>query len=105
MEVILIDQTKFQSPGNSKDFNERAEKLMTDSLKKLNQKGVLSSAMYESMKPKGTNTLRLYGLPKVHKPGLPLRFVLNMYNSAFHGAAKWLVIEDSGNFAQRNRAT
>nr|CAH8869990.1 unnamed protein product [Trichobilharzia regenti] len=43
------------------------------------------------MKPTGTNTTRLYGLPKVHKPGLPLRPVLDMYNSPFHGTAKLLV--------------
>ncbi|CAH8661633.1 unnamed protein product [Heterobilharzia americana] len=36
-------------------------------------------------------TPRLYGLPKQHKNGLPLRPVLDMTNSPYHTTAKWLV--------------
>ena len=33
----------------------------------------------------------MYGLPKIHKPGIPLRPILSMCHSAQHSLAKWLV--------------
>ena len=33
---------------------------------------------------------RLYGLPKLHKPDIPLRPILSMVNSPQHGLAKFL---------------
>ena len=33
----------------------------------------------------------MYGLPKIHKPGIPLRPILSMCHSALHSFAKWLV--------------
>ena len=33
----------------------------------------------------------MYGLPKIHKPGIPLRPILPMCHSAQHSLAKWLV--------------
>ncbi|CAH8821402.1 unnamed protein product [Trichobilharzia szidati] len=45
----------------------------------------------ESVHVTGTFTPRLYGSPKVHKNGVPLRPVLDMLNSPYHPVAKWLV--------------
>ncbi|MGL5708699.1 MAG: reverse transcriptase domain-containing protein [Aeromonas sp.] len=42
------------------------------------------------MKPTGTHIPRLYGLPKTHKKGVPLRPILDMINSPYHALAKWL---------------
>ena len=42
------------------------------------------------MRPVGTQTPRMYGLPKVHKPGVPLRPILDMRNSPYHSVARWL---------------
>ncbi|VDO75947.1 unnamed protein product [Schistosoma margrebowiei] len=69
----------------------KAEKLLINSLKKLKNKGILTHELHDSLKPTGSNTPRLYGLPKVHKTGLPLRPVLDMYNSPYHKTAKFLV--------------
>ncbi|VDP50641.1 unnamed protein product [Schistosoma margrebowiei] len=91
MNVILNDPTKFQKLNNVKDLNIKAEKLLTNSLKKLKNKGILTHELHDSLKPTGSNTPRLYGLPKVHKTGLPLRPVLDMYNTPYHKTAKWLV--------------
>ena len=33
----------------------------------------------------------MYGLPKIHKSGIPLRPILSMYHSAQHSLAKWMV--------------
>ena len=32
----------------------------------------------------------MYGLPKLHKPGEPLRSILSMVNAPQHEMAKWL---------------
>ncbi|RJX63460.1 hypothetical protein DZ860_24175, partial [Vibrio sinensis] len=47
--------------------------------------------VYETIMPIGTHLPRLYGLPNIHKPDIPLRPVLDMYDSPYHTVAKWLV--------------
>ena len=39
----------------------------------------------------GSQRPRMYGLPKIHKPGIPPRPILSMCHSAQHSLAKWLV--------------
>ena len=39
----------------------------------------------------GSQRPRMYGLPKIHKSGIPLRPILSMCHSAQHSLAKWLV--------------
>jgi hypothetical protein len=50
----------------------------------------MKKTLADSLKPKGTQTPRLYGLPKIHKSGLPLRPILSMIESPVHELAKWL---------------
>ncbi|CAH8664137.1 unnamed protein product [Schistosoma bovis] len=69
----------------------KAEKLLTNSLKELKNKGILTPDIHVLLKPTGSNTQRLCGLLKVQKTGLPLRPVLDTYNSPYHKTAKWLV--------------
>ena len=33
----------------------------------------------------------MYGLPKIHKPGFPLRPILSKCHSVQHSLAKWLI--------------
>ena len=40
--------------------------------------------------PCGSQPPRLYGLPKVHKPNVPLRPVIDMSTSAYHATAQWI---------------
>lgn len=91
MNSILNDTTKFQKLNDVKDINMKTEKMLTNSLKELKNKEIITPSIHDSLKPTGSNTPRLYGLPKVHKVGLPLRPVLDMYNSPYHKTAKWLV--------------
>lgn len=69
----------------------KIENQLTRSLKKLRDQQIISPDIYESIKPTGTHLPRLYGLPKVHKPDIPLRPILDMYDSPYHMVAKWLV--------------
>lgn len=60
----------------------KAERLLTNSLKELRNKEIFTSPIHDSIKPIGLNTPRFYVLPKVHKTELPLRPVLDVYNSS-----------------------
>ncbi|CAH8598674.1 unnamed protein product [Schistosoma haematobium] len=91
MNSLLSDQTKFQKLGSCKDLNEKTERQLTAALKFLNQHQHISEHTYNMLKPSGTHTPRLYGLPKIHKPDIPLRPILDMANSPYHSTAKWLV--------------
>eukprot|EP00061_Rhincodon_typus_P001251 g14173.t1 len=47
-------------------------------LKKLHNSGDISKTDYQKMKSKGSNTLCFNGLPKIHKPGVPLRPIVSL---------------------------
>ncbi|VDQ00823.1 unnamed protein product [Trichobilharzia regenti] len=80
---LLTDETKFQELSNPRDLDGKVEKQLTKTLQELTKSGVISEAAYNRLKSTENNTSRLYGLPKVHKPGLPLRPVLDMFNSTY----------------------
>ena len=63
---------------------------MIDCLKRLKNQNVISDKTFERIKPTGTVIPRLYGLPEIHKPHVPLRPILDMCNSPYHATAKWL---------------
>ena len=68
---ILNDHTKFTPLSN--DPTERREASLQRYLKVLKSKGALSDEIYSRIRPCGSNASRIYGLPKLHKPGVPLR--------------------------------
>ena len=51
---------------------------------------IIDTSLYERLAPSGTHVPRLYGLPKVHKPGVPLRPIIDMCSSPYHAVAQWL---------------
>ena len=44
----------------------------------------------DAIRPTGSQRPRMYGLPKTHKEGTPLRPVLSMTDSSHHELGKWL---------------
>ncbi|CAH8860275.1 unnamed protein product, partial [Trichobilharzia szidati] len=89
--VILSDEKKFQKQSPQKDPTEQTELQLTKILKKMKDESVISSKLYEQLRPSGSTTPRMYGLPKVHKQDVPLRPILDMIDSPYHTIAKWLV--------------
>ncbi|KAA3678154.1 uncharacterized protein DEA37_0006302 [Paragonimus westermani] len=90
IRTILDDQTKFRKMENEKDKTPQIEKAISKSLRCLKQRGIIDSTTFERIRPIGTTIPRLYGLPKIHKIGVPLRPILDMWNSPYHPLAKWL---------------
>ncbi len=50
----------------------------------------MTQEIYDRIGPTGSQRPRMYGLPKTHKPNVPLRPILSMVGSAQHELAKWL---------------
>ena len=46
--------------------------------------------IYDAIRPTGSLSPRMYGLPKTHKEGTPLRPILSMTGSSHHGLGNWL---------------
>ena len=90
METILADRSKFKELEKG-TCSEEIEKRVNRHLELLLKLRLIDERTYRSLKPCGTTTPQLYGLPKTHKDGLPLRPVLAMANSPYHKLARWLV--------------
>ncbi|CAH8608554.1 unnamed protein product [Heterobilharzia americana] len=78
MNSLLTDESKSQKLVAYGDTTEKTEKHLTEPLKKIKQQGFISESTFEMLKPTGTVTRRLYGLPKLHRISLPLRPTLDM---------------------------
>ena len=90
MHDLLNDETKFCRSDNDKDRTNVIEGQLTNCLKRLKNQALISDQTFERIRPVGTLVPRLYGLPKIHKEGTPMRPILDMYNSPYHATAKWL---------------
>ncbi|KAA3680386.1 uncharacterized protein DEA37_0014864 [Paragonimus westermani] len=90
MLSILDDQTKFRRIERVDNIGEIEDRIGRH-LQLLLQLRIIDEVTYKSLKPRGSSTPQLYGLPKTHKSGMPLRPILAMTNSPYHKLARWLV--------------
>ena len=92
MDLILNDSTKFVKlgPAQSEDNTETIEDDIRTFICKLLECKQISKEVHELIRPMGSIRPRLYGLPKTHKNGVPLRPILSMIKSAQHKLAQWL---------------
>ena len=89
MNNLLNDPTKFSLNNNEKDKTDTIESDLCGLLKKMKDNSIISPDLYERLKPTGSTIPRLYGLPKIHKPDIPLRPILGMMNSPYYTLAQW----------------
>ena len=66
------------------------ERALKAFLLRATKAGDLLRPVYDRIRPVGTTRPRMYGVPKVHKTGEPLRPILSMIKSPQHERAKWL---------------
>ena len=92
MEVLLSQQDKFERLGSVEDFDHtlQQERALQAFLLRARKNEHISEAVYRMIRPVGSTRPRMYGVPKVHKQGTPLRPILSMTNAPQHGMAKWL---------------
>ena len=95
----------------NKDPTKSNEDKLVRSLKSLEKKGDIPSKLYKRIRPSGCRPPLFYGLPKVHKPGVPLRPIVSSVNSPSYNLSKHIAkllspmsnmsdsyIKDSGHF-------
>ena len=92
MESILSDTNKFK-PLNDDPIKTtfKQESTVRRFLRKLNKSKVISNELFSKFAPTGSRPGILYGLPKVHKPNIPLRPIVSSINSHSFNIAKFLV--------------
>ena len=92
MQAILSDKRKFQDIGET-DVNDRTvqiERALQAFLLRARKAGHITAEVYDRVRPVGSIRPRMYGLPKLHKDGVPLRPILSMVGAPQHELAKWL---------------
>ena len=81
--VIAVLNCKIDNTSKREnETNEYFEQLMI--------KEEIPEEVYKRANPFGSQRPRLYGLPKTHKTGVPLRPILSMVSSPQHRLAKYL---------------
>ena len=63
---------------------------MINLLKKIKSEGGIDDILYRKLYPTGAVTPKFYGLPKIHKDGIPLRPIVSSRGSISYEVAKEL---------------
>ena len=90
MEDILNDTAKFKRCDNVEKLQDIENKIVRQ-LRILLCHNFINKRIFKHLKPVGTKYPHMYGLPKIHKEGVPLRPILSMCGSPYHQLAKYLV--------------
>ena len=88
MYNVIHDQLKFKPL--SEDPTEKREVSLQRYLRLLYNKGIFSEGSYRKIRPCGSNPSRIYGLPKMHKPDVPLRPIVSAIGSYTYNLAKFM---------------
>ena len=59
-------------------------------LKSIKTEGVINESTYKRLYPTGAGSPKFYGLPKIHKEGIPLRPIVSSIGAATHSTSKEL---------------
>ena len=57
-------------------------------LKNIKAEGGLKDDLYRRLYPTGAGSPKFYGLPKIHKPGIPLRPIISSIGTVTYNTAK-----------------
>ena len=85
-ELLLTDTYRTISNDPTNKYKTKLIKL----LKTIKAEGGISEAVYKRLYPMGTGVPKFYGLPKVHKQGIPLRPIVSSIGAASYETAKEL---------------
>ena len=84
----LLNQNTYRSIA--RDPNISIKNKLINILKRVKNQTGLDSNTYKSMYPTGCVPPKFYGLPKIHKPDMPLRPIVSSCGSVTYGVAKEL---------------
>ena len=92
MKFILDDTSKFVrlGPVKTHDKTLSVEAQLNKFLADLVSAGEITEQLHDSLRAVGSQRPRMYGLPKIHKEGCPLRTILSMTGSPQYVVSQWL---------------
>ena len=98
--LVLMDQADYNKKAEElinttykkipEDPTRRQKSKLINILKNIKAEGVLSEEAYKRMYPTGGVSPKFYGLPKIHKPGIPLRPIVSSTGTVTYSTAKEL---------------
>ena len=94
MKNLLSDATKFRKCKEYEDVYKitlNTETKINHQLRQLKDKGFISEEEYKRLFVSGSSPSVLYGLPKVHKEGIPLRPIVAAFKTASYKIAKFII--------------
>ena len=72
------------------DPTNKYKNKLINPLKTIKAEGGINNTTYKRLCPTGGGSLKYYGLPKIHKAGVPLRSIISSRGSATYETAKEL---------------
>ncbi|XP_072436559.1 uncharacterized protein [Chiloscyllium punctatum] len=87
-QQLLADTNTYQK--REFDPTPQLTNRINNTLRNLQKNGQITKSDLQRMKPESNNTPRIYGLPKVHKPDIPLRPIVSLPGTPSHKLAKEL---------------
>ena len=87
-KALLEDQGTYKALKT--DLTRRMKSKMINLLKKIKTEGGIDDILYKKLYPTGAVTPKFYGLPKIHKSGIPLRPLVSSRGSISYEVAKEL---------------
>ena len=86
-EELLNKETYKKIPDNP---TVRQKNKLINILRNIKIEGRLSEEVYRRLYPTGAGSPKFYGLPKIHKPGIPLRPIISSIGTVTYNTAKEL---------------
>lgn len=99
--TVIMDRTQYNDKMNeilsdvsykplTKDPSKKTERQLTQILKELESCKEITSTLRYKLNPQHSTPAQLYGVPKIHKEGVPMRPIVSTMGSATYGLAKEL---------------
>ena len=73
-----------------KDPTAAQERKLTSRLGRLKKEGEIPESLYQRLRPSGSQLPRIYGLPKIHKPEVPLRPIVACIGAPSYKLSKYI---------------
>ncbi|XP_068674426.1 uncharacterized protein [Montipora foliosa] len=88
VQQMLSDQGTYKILD--KDPTQRTERKLNEKLANLKRENKISDSLYNELRSSDGLPPRFYGLPKIHKPGYPLRPIVSFIDSPTYMLSKHL---------------
>nr|VZI11478.1 unnamed protein product [Spirometra erinaceieuropaei] len=97
--TVVLDKSEYVTKAQQLLNDEQSYKVIDSdpmvgqinkSLNQMRKEKAISEKDWRQMKPQDAALARFYGLPKIHKPNVPLRPIVALKGTPTYGLAKWL---------------